>query len=102
MAIALQNKGEHVERLSNSELKKRLYTLISVGGDGDNRAQFRLATAAGMKKELGGFASSFSSDSPPLLIRMTPNNYLSQMLFEGIHFKMMLDGSLHFLDRQEK
>ena len=99
MAIALTAPDEKVEGLPNTELQKRLYTLVSIGGEGDNRAQFKMATAAGRKKDLGKLASDFSLESPPTLIRMTPNNYLSRMLFEGIHFKMMLDGTIQFINR---
>ena len=99
MAIALRSPTENVKGLSNIELRKRLYTIISVGGEGDGRAQFKIATAAGMKKDLGPLASGFSLEDPPTLIRMAPNKYLSQMLFEGIHFKMMIDGTIQFIDR---
>lgn len=99
MALALLSRNECLEDLPPSALRKRLYTLISIGGEGDDRAQFRSAISAGMKKDLGGFASAFSLEAPPTLMRMTPKKYLSQMLFEGIHFKMMLDGSIRFINR---
>ena len=82
MTIALTAPGEYVKGLPSIELRKRLYTLISVGGEGDNRAQFKLASAAGMKKDLGKLASDFSLAKPPPLMRMAPNKYLSLMLFE--------------------
>ena len=100
MAIALLSPDELVNALTNAELRRRLYTIISVGGDGDCRAQFKLATAAGMKKDLGNIASNYSLDEPPALLRMPPSKFLSHMLFEGIHFKMMLDGSIHFINRK--
>ena len=96
MAIAKASGNENVEELSNSELRKRAYTTLSVGGEGDNRAQFRYSLAAGMKKDLGGLASTYSLANPPLLLRMRPNKFLSAMLFENIHFKMMLDGTIVF------
>ena len=98
MALALLSPNEKLNERSPSELRKRLYTLISIGGEGDNRAQFRFATAAGIKKDLGGFSSTFSLEHPPTLMRLPPKKYLSQMLFENIHFKMMLDGSIQFIN----
>ena len=97
MAIIKASTAENLETLSNVELRKRLYTTISVGGDGDNRAQFRHALAAGMKKALGNPASEYSLENPPSLLRMGPKKFLTTMLFEGIHFKMMLDGTILFL-----
>jgi len=97
MAIVKASDGTDIEKLPNSALRKRAYTILSVGGEGDNRAQFRYALAAGMKKDLGGLASEYSLANPPLLMRMRPNKFLSTMLFEGIHFKMMLDGTIVFL-----
>ena len=97
MAIAKASDVENVEKLPTSELRKRAYTTLSVGGDGDNRAQFRYALAAGMKKDLGSLASEYTLANPPLLLRMSPNRFLSVMLFENIHFKIMLDGTIVFL-----
>lgn len=99
MALALQFKGENITECPVSELRKRLYVVLSIGSEKDNRAQFRHALLAGQKKELGALANDFSIGTPPGLIRMTPAKYLSQMLFEGIHFKMMLDGSIEFIKR---
>ena len=97
MAIVKTSDDENVKVLSNIELKKRLYTTISIGGDGDSRAQFRQAVAAGLKKELGNPASEYSEENPPLLLRIGPKRFLCGMLFEGIHFRMMLDGTIVFL-----
>jgi len=97
MAIVKASAKENLESLSSAQLRKRLYTTISVGGDGEPRAQFRHALAAGMKKELGVPAAEYSATNPPPLLRMGPKKFLADMLFEGIHFKMMLDGSIVFL-----
>ena len=97
MAIVKTLDGENVEKLPYNELRKRLYTAISVGGDGEDRAQFKHALAAGMKKDLGNPATEYSLEKPPLLLRMGPRKFLSNMLFENIHFKMMLDGTIIFL-----
>ena len=97
MAIVRTAFDEDVRKLSNIELKNRLYCVVSVGGEGDNRAQFRYALAAGMKKDLGSPAAKYSDANPPLILRMGQKKFLAEMLFEGIHFKMMLDGTIVFL-----
>ena len=99
MTLALQYEGEDVSKCSIFELRKRLYTILSVGSEKEKRAEFRNALLAGQKKMLGKPVSLFSKDLPPNLLRMGPAKYLSQMLFEGIHFKMMLDGTIKFIER---
>jgi CRISPR-associated endonuclease Csn1 len=99
MTLALQYEGEDVSKCSIFELRKRLYTILSVGSEKEKRAEFRNALLAGQKKMLGKPVSIFSKDLPPNLLRMGPAKYLSQMLFEGIHFKMMLDGTIKFIER---
>ena len=97
MAIVKTSVVGEVDKLPIAELRKRLYTALSVGGEGESRAVFRLALAAGMKKDLGKPVSDYSENTPPLLLRIGPKKFLSEMLFEGIHFKMMLDGTIVFL-----
>jgi hypothetical protein len=43
--------------------------------------------------------SKINLDNPFLLLILSSKTYLSQMLFEGIHFKMLLDGSIEFMKR---
>jgi CRISPR-associated endonuclease Csn1 len=99
MTLALRYKGEDVSKSSPIELRKRLYTVLSIGSEKETRAEFRRAIVAGKKKSIGKPARDFSIDSPPCLLRIGPAKYLSQMLFEGIHFKMLLDGSIEFMKR---
>lgn len=97
MAIALREQNEDVRALGSAALRKRLYVLRSTGSEADNRAQFTYAFSAGAKKDLGKPASQIDVENPPSLLRLNQRTYLSRMLFEGIHFKMMLDGSIKFL-----
>jgi len=43
--------------------------------------------------------SKINLENQYLLLLLSPKTYLSQMLFEGIHFKMLLDGSIEFMKR---
>jgi hypothetical protein len=43
--------------------------------------------------------SKINLDDPYRLLLISPKVFLSQMLFEGIHFKMMLDGTVEFMER---
>lgn len=92
--LALTEANEDPFKQPASKLKNRLYILISTGSERDTRAHFRHTLAAGMKKDLGNPESSFNEISHPSLIRMTPNKYLKLMLFDGIDFKIELDGTI--------
>lgn len=41
--------------------------------------------------------SKLNFDEPFRLLLVSPKVYLGQMLFEGIHFRMALDGSITFM-----
>ena len=97
MVIVRKCANEDVSAITASELRKRLYVTISLGGDGDARAQFKYAFEARQKKDMGGPSSKIDIDNPPALLRLGEKAYLKYMLFENIHFKMMLDGTIRFL-----
>ena len=97
MALTLVHSDENLSKLTSAELRNRLYVLRSTGSDADNRAQFTHANCAGEKKSLGSLVSEIDVQHPPALLRLPPSKYLTQMLFEGVHFRMMLDGSIRFL-----
>jgi hypothetical protein len=44
-------------------------------------------------------ANAIDFEAPCELLLLPRNKYLTQMLFEGIHFRMMLDGSVQFIKR---
>ena len=108
MALAYhQGNPDELKTLDSNELCKRLYKVVKFESSG--RMTLRLHTEARastvLEAELAaeGFnkkgESKISFDDPYRLLLVSPKTYLSQMLFEGIHFKMMLDGSIKFIER---
>ena len=108
MALAChQGNPDELKLLDTNELCKRLYKVVKFRSDG--LITFRLHTEARastvLEAELAaeGFNKKGESkivfDNPYRLLLVSPKTYLSQMLFEGIHFKMMLDGSIEFIER---
>ena len=107
-SLALTHTAGHPEELkilSQSELAKRLYKVVSFEETG--RMILRLHTEAragtvlsadldqaGMNKR---GEAKICFENPYKLLRLAPSIYLNQMLFEGIHFKMMFDGTIQFL-----
>ena len=106
MAIATENGTiTDVSGLDSKELSKRLYKVVKFRSDGlitfrrhiEARASVVLAkdlVDAGKHK---AGESSIDFDIPHELLLLSPGVYLGKMLFEGIHFRMMLDGSVKFL-----
>ena len=106
MALAHhEGHPEEVKTLTPTELRKRLYKVISFKDSG--RTTFQLHTEARpitilskalfeQDKNKAG-ESKINFDNPHELLRLAKSTLLSQMLFEGIHFKMMLDGTIKFL-----
>ena len=86
-----------------------LYKVVKFSGDG--RVTFRLHTEARMsvvlEKELQAIGKNKKGESkidfvkPHEMLLVSPAVYLKQMYFEGIHFKMLLDGTIKFLDKKE-
>ena len=98
---------EELEKLTQAELRKRLYKVVKFREDGRVTLRHHLEARAStvlekyLKEE--GFnakgESKINLDNPFLLLILSSKTYLSQMLFEGIHFKMLLDGSIEFMKR---
>lgn len=109
--MALTHSPDHPEelaQLSSHELRKRLYKVNNFEGNGllilRYHAEARSSTVLGAhiatlpgRNKKG--ESHISLDPPFELLRISPSTYENQVLFEGIHFRMMLDGSIQFLDR---
>ncbi len=96
-SLALTHTAGHPEELktlSRNELAKRLY---KVGKFSDGEITLRLHTEARSTTELGAGKSVIDLNNPRAVLRGSPAVYLNQMLFEGIHFKMMFDGTIQFL-----
>ena len=107
MAIAYrEGQKEELEHLPANELGKRLYKVVKFRGD-DGRITFRFHREArasvSLEKDLGELGKSKKGENaiaftvPHELLLLSSKKYLSQMLFEGIDFKMMLDGSIQFI-----
>lgn len=104
MALA-RHEGENLSGLNLKELQKRLYKVVKFGSDG--RVTFRRhveARAAVVLKECLAAAgkhkdgeSGVDFDIPHELLRLSAVSYLKTMLFEGIHFRMALDGTITFI-----
>lgn len=98
---------EELESMNIAEISKRLYKVVKFESSG--RTTFRLHTEARAatilsdslkaigKSKTGD--STISFDNPGLLLYLSSGKFLKQMLFEGIHFKMNLDGTIVFLKR---
>lgn len=106
MAIAIDAKiRETPENIDRKTLVKRLYKVVKFESTGritfrhhlDARASVVLAkdlVAAGKHK---AGESCINLIEPHELLLLSPGVYLNQMLFEGIHFRMTIDGTLTFL-----
>lgn len=106
MALAY-HKGhpEEVKTLTPTELQKRLYKVVKFDNTGritfrfhrEARASVVLKKALGAKGKHEAGESKIDIHSPHELLLLSTTTYMHQMLFEGIHFKMMLDGTIKFL-----
>jgi hypothetical protein len=106
MAIAAEHADiNHIKGLGRVELTKRLYKVVKFESTGrvtfrrhlEARASVVLAKdliEAG-KHKAGESAVDFVH--PHELLLLSPGVYFENMLFEGMHFKMMIDGSIVFL-----
>ena len=106
MALAYHvGHPEELEALSLGELRQRLYKVVKFQSSG--RVTFRFHTEARavtiLASDLKNSGHSKSGDScisfspPSVLLYLSPSTFLGQMLFEGIHFRMALDGSITFM-----
>lgn len=111
-SMVLTHAPDHPEELRSlpqAELRKRLYKVVKFEGSGrmtlrlhtEARASTVLSAAlkAGGKHAAG--ESSIALDDPHELLLVSPGTYRNQVLFEGIHFRMMLDGSIRFFDAEK-
>ena len=102
---APDNPGE-LRSLSPEALRKRLYKVVKFEKSGlltlryhsEARPSTVLSAALSAAGKRGQGESSISLDTPHKLLRISPSTYRNQVLFEGIHFRMLLDGSIHFMD----
>ena len=106
MALAYhEGHPEELEALSQGALRQRLYKVVKFESSG--RVTFRFHTEARaatiLATDLKNSGHSKTGDScisftpPSVLLYLRPSTFLEQMLFEGIHFRMALDGSVTFM-----
>ena len=108
--MALTCEGARVESVMNlplRELKKRLYKVVKFRSDG--MITFRFNSEARASVVLGADLvangkhkageSAIDYIRPHELLLLSPGMYFKNMLFEGIHFKMMIDGTIKFIDK---
>lgn len=107
-AMALSHAPGHPEELkalSPKQLVDRLYKVVKFRGDGlitfrrhlEARASVVLAKDLKAAGKHAAGESRIDLERPHELLLVSPGVYMRQMLFEGIHFRMMLDGSIRFM-----
>lgn len=97
IAIEDNENIEQVRMLPKTELRKRLYYARVFPSDSDNHAELQFHLEARMKKDIVDKASVVDVNRPHGLIRTSAGRFVKNMLFEGIHFRMALDGTITFL-----
>ena len=98
MLIAHNGGGvEEVRSLSPRDLRNRLYYARVFPSDSDNHAELQYHLEARMKKDIDDEVSIVDIDRPHGLVRTSAGRFLNGMLFEGIHFRMALDGTITFI-----
>ena len=108
MAIACHDSHtDELEGLSLRELGKRLYKVVKFEPTGRITLRYHKEARAStiLEGDLAnqGFhkkgESKIDLANPNLLLLLRPKAYLSQMFFEGIDLKMMLDGTIQPIKR---
>ncbi|MBQ7252543.1 MAG: hypothetical protein IJS32_08090 [Kiritimatiellae bacterium] len=97
---------EELRTLAPASLRNRLYKVVKFEKNGLMTLRFHaearpstvLSATLSSAGKRGKGESSISLDSPHELLRISPSTYRNQVLFEGIHFRMLLDGTIRFLD----
>lgn len=106
MALAYHDgHPEELEMLSQVELRKRLYKVVKYDEKGRITLRYHTEARAATVLEADLFAkglhkkgeSKLDLENPYRLLRLCTKTYFSQMLFEGIHFRMALDGTITFI-----
>jgi len=103
--ICEEGNVDNVRDLSQKDLVKRLYKVVKFRSDGlvtfryhsEARPSVVLSSdLASIGKHKAG-ESSISLNNPHELLLLSPGVYFKNMLFEGIHFKMIIDGTTKFI-----
>ena len=105
LALIYENSPYELRNLTLPDLKKRLYYVVKF-----NTATGRITLSyhsearesTVLSKELAQGSKQASGESklsfimPHELLLISPSTYFEHLLFEGIHFEMDLDGTIHF------
>ena len=106
MAITAENCDvDSVKGLKVVELAKRLYRVVKFEGTGritfrrhvEARPSVTLARDLVLAGKHKAGESQIDFKLPHELLLLSPSVYFKNMLFEGIHFKMHIDGTIEFL-----
>lgn len=100
-----EGNPDEVKGLSQRELVARLYKVVKFENNGriTFRRHIEARASVVLSKDLkaaGKHAAGESKidlDHSHELLLVSPGVYMNQMLFEGIHFRMMLDGTIKFI-----
>lgn len=90
---------DKIKGLPSKEVKNRLYYIRVLPSEKETRGEIQFHREARAKKDIPDSekSSSINLNVPSALIRISANNMFRNLLFEGIHFRMMLDGSITFI-----
>ena len=105
LALAYDKSPDELKALEPSSIAARLYKVVKFESTGrvtfryhsEARAAVVLAKDLLMNGKHKAGESTIDFERPHELLLLSPAKYCSQMLFEGIHFRMMLDGTIKFL-----
>lgn len=106
MAIAAEHADVgSVKGIAQTELSKRLYKVVKFESTGRMtfRRHLEARSSVVLSKDLveagkhKAGESSVNFVDPHELLLLSPGVYFDNMLFEGIHFKMIIDGTIVFL-----
>ena len=108
MALTYENSPDELKVLTPKDLRKRLYKVVKFATNASVQMTLRLHSEARDVKTLEAYLTTIPGMNkkgeskidfvhPHPLLLMSAGKYLSHMLFEGIDFKMNLDGSIRFL-----
>ena len=106
MAIAAEHADVgSVKGIAQTELSKRLYKVVKFESTGRMtfRRHLEARSSVVLSKDLDEAGKHKAGESsvdfvdPHELLLLSPGVYFDNMLFEGIHFKIMIDGTVVFL-----
>jgi len=98
MAIAYdEGEIDALRTMPARDLRLRLYYVRVLPSAVDSHVELQYHLEARIKKDIPKPPSSIDIKKPSGLIRISAGKFMSNFLFEGIHFRMMLDGSIKFI-----